>query len=113
MSASPKHMLTTDERDAIEALRGVGMPCGCWDKRFRRDVLWPALDAGTLGDKAAPQLWRILIRYRRQLNHPRRADLLRIAATLAAPDFRKQQAALRAQAEIEREKQRYQEAMAR
>lgn len=89
------------------------MPVGCWDKRFRRDVLFPALDSGELGDKAAPQLWRILIRYRRQVDHPRRAELLRYALDHAAPDFRKQQAALRVQAEIDREKQRYQEAMAR
>lgn len=96
-----KHPLTDNEREAIKCLEGVGMPCGCWDKRFRRDVLSPALRTGMLGEKSVAQLWRLFIRYRRQISHPRKAELLKLAEKWSAPDYRKLRAAENEQARID------------
>jgi hypothetical protein len=109
----PKTALTPDERAAIEALQGVTFRVASWDKRFARDVLFPALDSGELGQKSRPQLWRIFIRYRRQIrcspaDHFR---LLQVAHTLSAPDFRKENAAAREQARIDEMKRKYEESL--
>lgn len=80
-------------------LRGVTFTPASWDKRFAAH-LQNCLRVGTIGEKAKPQLWRIFTRYRRQTSGPRKAQLLGIAEQLAAPDFRKQQAALAEQARI-------------
>lgn len=98
---------TPVEIQAIDALKGVSFPVASWDKRFFRSIA--SLDM--LTDKERPQLWRLLIRYRRQWTAPNKAALLKHAESLAAPDFRKQQAALAAQAKIDAEKARYAEAM--
>ena len=87
---------TDDERIAVEALARVSYPPASWDKRFSRQ-----LSPEGLTDKERPQVWRLFIRYRRQISHPRRAELLRKAESLAAPDFRKQQAAANEQARID------------
>lgn len=104
-----KHPITDNERAAIIALRRVTFPVASWDKRFARDVLFPALDAGMLGEKSVPQLWRLFIRYRRQLNltHAEYVRLMELAEKWSAPDFRKQQAAAKEQAEIDALKQKY------
>ena len=102
-----KHPLTDNEREAIKCLEHVGMPCGCWDKRFRRDVLSPALQTGVLGEKSVPQLWRLFMRYRRQINHPRKSELLKLAEKWSAPDFRKINAAAREQARIDELKEKF------
>jgi hypothetical protein len=85
-----------DERIAVEALARVSYPSASWDKRFNRQ-----LSPDALTDKERPQVWRLFIRYRRQISHPRKAELLKIAESLAAPDFRKQQAAANERAKIE------------
>lgn len=101
-----KHPLTTEEREAIEALQGVRFPVASWDKRFARDALGHALATGELGDKAAPQLWRLFIRYRRQI-YTKYLTLMPIANKLAAPDFRKQQAEARALERLEKIRKEY------
>lgn len=113
VKSSPKHPLTDDERAAIRGLIGVTFPVASWDKRFFRDVLHPALEAGMIGERSAPQLWRIFIRYRRQVRipNPEYSRLLKVASELSAPDYRKQQAALNAQAKIDEMKRKYAEAM--
>ena len=95
MSASPKHPLTNNERKAIKSLYGVTFAVASWDKRFARDVLFPALDTEILGVKAVPQLWRIVQKYRRQLrgSPEERGELLKLAVKWSAPDFRKVNAA--------------------
>lgn len=108
-----KHPLTYNERQAIESLRGVTFTPASWDKRFARDVLFPALETGMLGEKSVPQLWRLFIRYRRQVRCSSydRARLMAVAEKWAAPDFRKVNAAAREQAEIDALKKKYNEAL--
>lgn len=95
-----------DERTAVLALQHVGMPPASWDKRFRNQ-----LSELALSEKERPQVWRMFVRYRRQIHGQvingvslRGAplqNLLALAEKLAAPDFRKQQAAAAAQARID------------
>lgn len=108
---APKQPLTDIEREGIKCLHGVGMPVASWDKRFRRDVLFQSEGTGQISDKAVAQLWRMVIRYRRQWSHAERAQILRYAEEHSAPDYRKQQAAARAQWRIDELKRKYQEAM--
>ena len=92
----PRHPLTTEESLAIQSLAGVSFPAASWDKRFYRNCLEGALE---ITDNMAAQLWRIFIRYRRQVRMPDRgmpmlqatvkAGLLKYAAQHAAPDLRK------------------------
>ena len=100
MSTSLKHELSQDEADAIDMLRHVTFTPASWDKRFAAH-LQDCRRFGTIGEKARPQLWRIFVRYRRQTTGPRKAELLKLAEAQAAPDFRKQQAALNEQARID------------
>jgi len=99
---SPKHPLSERERLGIEGLRQVTFPVASWDKRFFRDVLLPSLTTGELGDKSEPQLWRIFVRYRRQIDVLSKEELLTYAAVRSAPDFRRQRASARAQEEREK-----------
>ncbi len=97
---------TPDEATAVAALRGVRLPPYSWDKRFVRQ-----LSSEGLTDRERPQVWRLFVRYRRQIQGQvicgrslRGAvwlNLLDYAQKNAAPDFRKQQAALRDQARID------------
>ncbi len=41
-----------------------------------------------ISEKMAPQLWRILFRYRRQIKHPERVKYLRMAEKLMVPEYR-------------------------
>ncbi|MBU6231578.1 hypothetical protein KGP36_02825 [Patescibacteria group bacterium] len=109
MSKTEKRPITDDEYYALQLLDGVGMPSACWDKRFRRDVLSPARNTKLLSEKAIAQMWRLFIRYRRQINTTDKPHLMKIAEEKAAPDFRKQQAALNEQARINEMKERYAE----
>jgi hypothetical protein len=95
--------MTPDEAMAIDGLLGVTFQVASWDKRFHRDVLTEARRIGIIGEKSAPQLWRIFTRYRRQVRTPEpdRSRLLKLAAAMAAPDYRKQQAAAAAQRRID------------
>lgn len=111
MTKPEKHTLTEEELKAINAIDGVGMPSGSWDKRFRRDALAHAKYTREISDKAAAQLWRLFIRYRRQIPGMILMELMKIAEERAAPDFRKQQAALNEQAKIDEMKEEYERAM--
>lgn len=114
-----RRLTTPDERNVILAMRRtVTFPVASWDKRFFHHLL-EMEDRGTesihfrITDKEAPQLWRLAVRYRRQWC--RTADdtrLLRVAESLAAPNFRKQQRAAREQERIDEMKRKYNEAMA-
>lgn len=55
----------------------------------------------TISEKQAPQLWRLFIRYRKQISFPDKQRLLQLAETLAAPDFRKVNKAANEQAKID------------
>lgn len=88
---------TPDEQSAIAAFTGVGFPAGSWDKRFIRNLR----EKETISEKEAPQLWRLFVRYRRQICCPEKHRLMTLAELLAAPDFRKVQAAENLKARIE------------
>ena len=96
-----------EEVDQKSLNRPPLMPCGSWDKRFRREVLCNAEVSGKISDKAAAQLWRLVIRYRRQIVHPEKSVMMKIAEEKAAPDFRKQNAAANEQAKIDEMKRKY------
>lgn len=94
---------TPDEELAIEQMRVVRFPVASWDKRFFRD-----LDSQSdISMNQAPQLWRLFIRYRRQMEFPAKERLLALAKELSAPDFRKQEKARREQARIDEMKLKY------
>lgn len=99
--------MTPEELQAVERMHCVTFPAASWDKRFMRSMF----GSETITEKEAAQLWRLFIRYRRQMNFPDKARLLMHAETLAAPDLRKLAKAQREQAEIDRLKAKYQEAM--
>ena len=109
MSTTPRRPMTPDELDAVGCLSGVTYPVASWDKRFARSMI----GMETITDKEAPQVWRLLWRYRRQMNHPRLAELLRIAQERSAPDLRKLAAQQREKDRIEEERRKYSEAMNR
>lgn len=98
-----RRMMSPDELQAIERMHGVTYPVASWDKRFMRMLS----GCETISEKEAAQLWRLFIKYRRQMSFPDKARLLRLAEGLAAPDFRKQAAAAREQAEIDALKAKY------
>jgi len=100
--------MTPDEMQAIERMYGITYPVASWDKRFMRMLS----GCETISEKEAAQLWRVFIKYRRQMSFPGQRELLRMAEGLAAPDLRKVSAAQRAQAEIDALKAKYAESMA-
>ena len=102
----PRRPCTVPEHIAIKALQTqVRFLPASWDKRFARDL---SIDAGVT-DKEVAQLWRIFIKYRRQISCERKAQLLEIAAENAAPDFRKLNAMAKEQAEIDSLRAKYQQ----
>ena len=103
MKPTPRTPCTDDEKTAVEALARVSYPVASWDKRFSRQ-----LSPAGLTEKERPQVWRLFVKYRRQINCPRKAELLKVAETLAAPDFRKQQVAANEQARINAMRQQQQ-----
>lgn len=88
---SESRQRTPDEQLAISQMRWVTFPPCSWDKRFYRDLT----SGSHISEKQAAQLWRLFIRYRRQMEFPAKDKLLKIAEVLAAPDFRKEQAKAR------------------
>lgn len=84
--------MTPEESEAVRCLGQVRFPTASWDKRFAHSLSGKT----TITDKEAPQVWRLLQRYRRQWSSPMKAELLALATERAAPDFRKQQAAMQA-----------------
>jgi len=103
-----RRLMTSDEQLAVEQMKCVTFPCGCWDKRFYRDCL---SGQSSISEKAAAQLWRLFIRYRRQMTFPDKRRLLELAEKLSAPDFRKLAKMEREQAEINAMKAKYGETM--
>lgn len=99
--------MTPDEMQAIERMHSVTFPVASWDKRFFRSLS----SCETISEKESAQLWRIFIKYRRQMGFPDKARLLQLAESLAAPDLRKVAAAQRAQAEIDALKAKYEAQM--
>lgn len=96
---------TANEKQAVTMLKGCRFAPATWDKRFVGQ-----LDAEALTVKERPQVWRLFIRYRRQIQpmivgSHKRAErqqqiarfqaLLHEAAMLAAPDLRRVAAANR------------------
>jgi hypothetical protein len=77
--------MTPDEMQAVERMHCVRYLPASWEKRFMRD-----LSSGeTITEAQAPQLWRLFVRYRKQLpDFPDKARLLKVAESLAAPDLR-------------------------
>lgn len=95
-----RRLMTEMEKEAVSCLSQVRFLPASWDKRFARSLS----GSDTLTEKEAPQVWRLFKRYRRQIAHPRKAELLAMADELSAPDLRKQQRQID-------EMRRYQEAM--
>lgn len=92
--ASPKRPMTPEEIEAIGFLKGVTYPTASFDKRFAATLhRYAAMTPPMIGEKMAPQMWRLFIRYRRQYREKdpsgvRRIPLFRIAEQLTAPEFR-------------------------
>jgi hypothetical protein len=89
---------TRDENLAVEQMKSVRYPPASWDKRFMRSLA----SVETITEKEAPQLWRLFIRYRRQISFQAKQHLLNLAETLSAPDLRKVEKARKEQEEIDR-----------
>lgn len=98
--------MTDDERVAAKAIGGCTMTPASWDKRFSRFIS----EMDTITEKEAPQVWRLFIRYRRQIRVPDKVRLLALAEKLSAPDLRKVEAAKREQERIAEMKRKYAEA---
>lgn len=95
--------MNEDEKIARDCLKGVRMLPASFEKRFRNYIV----EMDTISEREAPQLWRLLIRYRRQWDHPDKQRLLIVAEKLCAPEFRKQNAAIEAQRRIDEMKEKW------
>lgn len=100
--------LTPEESEAVWALHGVTFPVASWDKRFAHQLNKDS----HITERGAAQIWRLFLRYRRQINRDLFARLRPIADLRSAPDFRKQQAAQNEQAKIDKLKAEYDRQMA-
>lgn len=89
--------MTTAELEALRCLQTVRFLPASWDKRFIRTLA----GATTITENEAPQLWRVLKRYRRQITSPHKATLLALASEHCAPDLRKLQQRIREYNEIQ------------
>lgn len=96
---------TPNEAIAMKALRHVICPPASWDKRFIRSL------GDSISENESRQVWRLLIRYRRQIRCPRKDELIKIAEKLAAPDFRKMNAAQRDKERIDEVRRKYEAMM--
>jgi len=104
MKSTVRTPLSAEEMIAVAALKFCTFPVASWDKRFVGQ-----LTAQGLSEKERPQVWRLFIRYRRQINCARKKELLKLAESLAAQDFRKLEAAKREQTRIDELKREYKE----
>lgn len=68
-------MMDVDELAAASCLAQIHFPPASFDKRFGRTME----NAKRISDRGAAQLWRIFHRYRRQITHPDKERLLKIA----------------------------------
>ncbi len=98
---------TEDEKIAIVQMSCVRFPVASWDKRFYRSLC----SRDNISDREAPHLWRIFIKYRRQIKFDDKGRLLSFAELHCAPDFRRLQAASEAQRKIDELKAKYAEAV--
>lgn len=80
-----RRLMTPDEMQAVERMACVTYPVASWDKRFMRSIS----SGEMISDNEAAQLWRVFIKYRRQMDFPDKERLLRFAEEHAAIDFRK------------------------
>ena len=86
---SPKRPMTVEEIEATKLLAGVTYPIASWDKRFGGHLQWAIQQTPPMiSERAVAQLWRMVLRYRRQLPTQIRVKYVRIAEGLAAPDLR-------------------------
>jgi hypothetical protein len=75
---------TEDERQAVKCLKEqVNYPPASWDKRFARELL-----TTDITEKQAAQVWRMFYRYRRQIQHPEKERLLKVAAHFVTTTLR-------------------------
>lgn len=86
-----RRLMTPDELQIVERMHCVTYPSASWDKRFMRMISGGEM----ISEKESEQLWRLFVRYRRQMIFPDKARLLKEAERKAAPDFRKVQADIR------------------
>lgn len=98
---------TPDEVQAIKLMACVRYPVASWDKRFMRHLS----EVEGITEKEAPQLWRLFVRYRRQMNLAHYGHLLTYAMIQSAPDLRKLEKARKEQAEIDEMKRKYEEGL--
>lgn len=92
-----RRIMSPDELQAVEQMHGVTYPVASWDKRFMRSLS----GMETISEKESAQLWRLFIKYRRQISFADKQRLMNLATSLAAPDLRKVEAARREQARID------------
>lgn len=89
---SPKRPMTVEEIEATKLLAGVTYPIASWDKRFGGHLQWAIQqEPPMISERAVAQLWRMVLRYRRQLPTQIRVKYVHIAEGLAAPDLRSKQ----------------------
>lgn len=83
---APKVYRDLDELEclATKVVGGLSYSAACFDKRFAREIR--GVTKATEGQMA--QVWRLVWRYRRQIQHEKRAELLAVAQVRAAEDFR-------------------------
>ena len=73
--------MTDEELVAVKCIREQVTLVGRWEKKFMRQLGYK------ITEKQAAQVWRIFKRYRRQIQHERKAELLEIAERLGAPEM--------------------------
>ena len=83
---TPKVYRDLDELEclATKIVGKLSYSVGCFDKRFAREHA--GVTKATEGQMA--QVWRLIWRYRRQIAHERRKELLAVAQVRGAVDFR-------------------------
>jgi hypothetical protein len=69
---------------AVKIAGKLSYSAACFDKRFAREIA--GVTKATEGQMA--QVWRLVWRYRRQIQHEKRAELLAVAQVRGAVDFR-------------------------
>lgn len=83
---APKVYRDLDELEclAVNMVGRLSYPAACFDKRFAREIA--GVTKATEGQMA--QVWRLVWRYRRQIQHEKRAELLAVAQVRGVVDFR-------------------------
>lgn len=93
--------MTPDEMQAVERMHGVRYLPGSWEKRFMRSIS----SGDVITEGQAPHLWRLFMRYRRQIpDFQDKSRLLAVASTLASKSIAKISAEQEAQTRIDQMK---------